>query len=70
MDDKDLVCDRVRRERLLEHIEEILRIRGAQDSLTSRQDVITFAVEELWRTVVSSRSAELYCECTWRNNLK
>jgi len=62
--------DRERQERMLDRIDEILRIRGAQDGLRSRQDVIFFAVDELWRKVLASRSADLDRHCAWRNNLK
>jgi hypothetical protein len=62
--------DRERQERMLDRIEEILRIRGAQDGLKSRQDVIFFAVDELWRKVLVSRSADLDRHCVCRTNLK
>ena len=70
MDDGSFVLDRIRQEWMLERIDEILRIRGAQDGLRSRQDVVVFAVNEFWRKVLASRSAELGRECVWHRNLR
>lgn len=51
-----------------EQIEEILSIRGPQDGLACREDVVAFAVNELYAKVSKSRAAELYRSLTWREN--
>lgn len=62
-------CIEIPRDRLREQIDEILRIRGPHDCLTSEEDVITFAVAQLHDRVLKSRTAELERSLIWRQNL-
>ena len=55
----DFTFDKNRQERMLDRIDEILRIRGVEDGLRSRQDVMYFAITDLWKKVRQSRSADL-----------
>lgn len=57
-------------EKMKTQISEILIIRGAQEGLDSDEDVVRFAVEQLWHKVMASSSAELYHHCLWRKNLR
>jgi hypothetical protein len=70
MIDWPFILDNERQGRILDRIDEILTIRGAQEGLKTSEDVVFLAVEELWRKVMSSSSAELYQHCVWRKNLK
>jgi hypothetical protein len=51
-------------------IEEILLVRGPQEDLHSRRDVLEFAVEQLWERVMASRSGGLHRLCAWRKYLR
>jgi hypothetical protein len=70
MIDWPFILDNERQGRMLDRIDEILMIRGAQEGLKTSEDVVFLAVEELWRKVMASSSAELYRHCVWRKNLK
>ena len=58
------------RDRIMEQIDEILRIRGAQDCLNCEEDVVLFAVEELHQKTLKSRAAELDRLLVWRQNFE
>jgi hypothetical protein len=56
MDDAGYSLNEQRQNRMLDRIDEILRIRGEQEGLRCRGDVLFLAIEDLWREVLSSRS--------------
>ena len=66
----DQCCIDRPRERMQEEINDILRICGPQNSLTTDEDVVLFAVDELHRKVLMSRAAELDRLLVWRTNLE
>jgi hypothetical protein len=70
MADCDFTLHEERQDRMLDRIDEILRIIGAQEGLRCRGDVLFAAVEEKWRQVLMSRPADLDRQCLWRRNLE
>jgi len=67
MNHSDNVTERDRR--VIGQIADILRIRGAEDSLRNAEDVLVLAVERLHQRVVRSRAAELDRHMVWRAGL-
>ena len=55
---------------VIDQIADILRVRGAQDSLKNAEDVLVFAIAQLHQRVLQSRSAELDRHMVWRVGLK
>jgi hypothetical protein len=50
MKDYDFVFDKVRRDRMISRVDEILRCRGAELQLRSRQDVLFLAIDLFWKS--------------------
>jgi hypothetical protein len=56
MDRDNFTLDSNRQDRLMIKLDEILKKKGAELNLRSRQDVVMLAVQELWAHVVLSDS--------------
>lgn len=65
----DLQFEEDQAKELTQALDAILWLRGPQDGLNSRSDVLRRAVERFLRDVANSRSAELARQCAWRFNL-